>query len=766
MRIWLVTPSSNDRTPRYMEKALAAIHQALSSGQFLTLCYTMHNGDLGLAIECDSELKEAALGPLIANYPRGRLQERSESTPHDADIWSMTVRLTPDLFPILRHDQFEDLITHSYADPIDAVLQALRPDRNVHLKMELRVTPAQARRCHRARQGIATLERKFFFRHRRLAKWFTAHATDEHWSWRVWFLAKLADAPAPANGGAPLNTGTSFRHESEANLRAAVEKFSGHLFSASLCITAQSNDQTAARLRLHSVASALGAFTRSKPAVFKAAMVRKGIASSNRETFLLNNEELATLWHPPTAGVKPEHMQVTGSIQLPAPALLPSEGVDGAFVLGRTAYRDDGRIVALKRDDRRRHVHVIGRTGVGKTSLLLGQLHRDVLHGEGVGVIDPHGDLADSLLKLIPRHRTNDVVVFDASDPTHAVAFNPLACDNDSHIDQVTSGAVSAFKKLNNSWGPRLENLLRNSIFVTVEQRGTLLTVLRLLTDDTYRTRLVPQIRDDVVRAFWQREFASWSKQYRVEAVAAITNKIQPFLTNTSVRAIVCQSRNSLDIRRIMDEGKILVVNLSKGKLGEDNSALLGALLVTAIQQAAMTRADIPEEQRRDFYLSIDEFQNFVTTSFETILSEARKYRLNLTVSHQYLAQLTESTAASIAGNIGTIIVFAVGSTDADWLATALANEPGQLTPQDLVNSPKFFAYVRPLIDGMPTPPFSVVTLAPPAPHDDRASAVISSSRRQFSRPLQLVHDDIALHFAQLAETRQLRMPVAHVQDC
>jgi type IV secretory pathway TraG/TraD family ATPase VirD4 len=378
-----------------------------------------------------------------------------------------------------------------------------------------------------------------------------------------------------------------------------------------------------------------------------------------------------------------------------------------------------------------------------------------MIRGQGVGLIDPHGDLADTLLRLVPKHRTNDVVLFDAADREYAVAFNPLACSDPHRIDQVTSGAVAALKKLNDSWGPRLENLLRNAVFAVVEQQGTLVTLLRLLTDAAFRERFVPGIRDDVVRAFWQHEFAGWSKPYRTEAVAAITNKVQPFLTNTSVRAIVSQTGRSLDLRRVMDEGKILIVNLSKGKVGEDNAALLGSFLVTALQQAAMTRADVPEEDRRDFYLYIDEFQNFVTTSFETILSEARKYRLNLTVSHQYLAQLNEATAAAIAGNIGTIIAFAVGSEDADWLARAMTVTPGQLLPQDLTNLPRYTAYARLLLDGVSSAPFSMITLPPPTMTEDRTEFVLQSSRRQFSRPLDIVRQQLARDLTMLSAAEQ-----------
>lgn len=416
---------------------------------------------------------------------------------------------------------------------------------------------------------------------------------------------------------------------------------------------------------------------------------------------------------------------------------LPTGTLPGEVPVGQVKYRQDRRLVGLAREDRRRHVHDVGRTGVGKTTLLLNQIVSDIVAGEGVGLIDPHGDLADTVLKHIPRHRTNDVILFDAADREFAISFNPLACPDPRRSDLVTSGVVAAFKKIHgDSWGPRLENTLRNGVFATVEQGGTLVTLLRLLTDAAYRETVVPNIRDEVVRAFWQQEFAGWTKQYRTEAVAAITNKIQPFLTNSSVRAIVSQEGRSLDLRRAMDEGKILIVNLSKGKVGEDNAALLGAFLVTTIQQAAMTRADVPENDRRDFYLYIDEFQNFVTTSFETILSEARKYRLNLTVSHQYLAQLSESTAAAIAGNIGSIISFAVGSEDAEWLARTMATTPDQILPQDLANLPKHTAYARLQVDGLPRPPFSMTTSPPPEILDDRSAAVLQSSRRQYARRL------------------------------
>lgn len=731
MQAVFTTPPSNDRSPRYMEKALAAIHQALTPRDTVCLHYMTDNERLILALSFPDHLQQSVLGPLVANYPKARVEPREVSQFQTSEAISLTMRLSPDLFPMLRHGQFEDMLLHAYADPIDSLLHALRPDPEVRCRLELRITPATPYRCRRARRALALLERAFFARHKRMAAWFVRRCTDESFSLASWIVARLARRSAAPDRGAPLDVTSGYRHEREADLQAAAEKLGGHLFSAELHITAEGSDANHVRARLHAVAGSLGAFTRSRLATYKIVPAR---CQPRARSFLLSHEEVATLWHPPTAGVQAERMQTSDFVELEAPPHLPSEEEKGAILLGTTAYRTDRRMVAIRREDRRRHMHVIGRTGVGKTTLLLSQIHNDILRGEGVGLCDPHGDLADSVLRLIPRHRTNDVVIFDAADPTHAIGFNPLACPDLRRIDQVTSAAVSALKKLHDSWGPRLENLLRNAVHVTVEQRGTLLTLLRLLTDDAFRERIVPQISDEVVRAFWEQEFASWTRPYRIEAVAAITNKIQPFLTNASVRAIVSQADRSLDIRRLMDDGKILIANLSKGKIGEDNSALLGAFLVSAIQQAAMTRADLPEESRKDFYLYIDEFQNFVTTSFETILSEARKYRLNLTVSHQYRAQLTDTTAAAIAGNVGTIVSFAVGSDDAEWIARAIGTRPGQLSPQDLANLPKFTAYVRPLLDGVPIAPFSITTSPPPQAVEDRSDTILAHSRRQFSR--------------------------------
>jgi len=378
-------------------------------------------------------------------------------------------------------------------------------------------------------------------------------------------------------------------------------------------------------------------------------------------------------------------MEVTLSRQLEPPAVLPSEGSEpGLATLGRVLFRQRRELFGVRLDDRRRHLAIIGKTGMGKSTLLHNLVASDINARQGVGLIDPHGDLADSVLDFIPKRRTNHVVVFDAGDREHPLAFNPLAARSPEQRPLVASGIVSAFKKLyGESWGPRLEHILRNALLALLENPGTsLLSLVRLLSDSGYRNEAVSRLQDPVVRSFWQNEFAKWKPNFRAEAIAPIQNKIGQFLSHPILRPILSQPRTRLDFRRIIDEGQILIVNLSKGRIGEDASTLLGSLLVTSLQLAAMSRADVPEDHRPDFFLYVDEFQNFATESFATILSEARKYRLSLTLANQYLAQMDDQTLEAVFGNVGSLLCFQVGARDAEPLAEQFG---GDLTPQDLI---------------------------------------------------------------------------------
>lgn len=737
--ISVTVPANNVRSPRYMEKALAAIHQANHARQSFVLEYASCKNHVGLFLRFPDALQSLVCGPLIANYPQASLTAIADDSLSGLETWFADLRLEPELFPVLRHAQFEDQLNRTFADPIDGVLQSLiYSEEGMRCRVEFTVRPAKPSLRLAGLKATERLDRPFFQTHHRLAHWYATHITRPR-AWIVaWLLGLLVRGDA-RHSHANLEQSAGQRHEREHDLQAAADKFGGHLFEVSLrliCEAPPGSNEKAIE-RLHIMAGAFGAFTRSRLATFHLSPVRSGNpAIGKRRSFLCSHEELATLFHPPYSTVNVETLAVSQFTEREPPTTFPSGLGDGEVVLGRVRFRDDRRLVGFDRDARRRHLYVIGKTGVGKTSFLQNQILADALSGRGLGVVDIHGDLADSLVRLMPRHRTNDVVLFDATSREYAIPFNPLFCRDDRRIDQVTSGVVSSFRRLTDSWGPRLEDTMRNAVFAIVEQRGTLLDVLRLLSEDAYRAQITPRIRDEVVRAFWQEEFAQWNKRYRIEAVAAIVNKIRPFLTNRILREIVTQKNASLDLRQIMDEGRILIVNLSKGKLGEDNAMLLGSFLITALQQAAMTRADVPEEERCDFALYVDEFQNYSTTAFASILSEARKMRLNLVIAHQHLSQLDEQTRESVFGNVGSMAIFQVGIEDAELLSRQLSKFVGQVLPQDLANLPKYVAYVRTLLDGLPSQPFTIETLPPPRIEDDRSELVIRASQRQFGRVL------------------------------
>jgi type IV secretory pathway TraG/TraD family ATPase VirD4 len=456
------------------------------------------------------------------------------------------------------------------------------------------------------------------------------------------------------------------------------------------------------------------------------------------------------LFHPPTAGVQAERLAATSFREMEPPVTIHASGEgEGETTVGRVLYRDDERLVGIGREERLRHVHVLGRTGVGKSTLLLNQIRGDIRAGAGVCVIDPHGDLADAVARSVPRDRTNDVILFDPSDDEYAVAYNPLLCPDAGRRDLVADDVLAAFEKVYDlTHTPRLKDTLRNALYVLVEKRKTLLNLLLMLSDAAYRERMIAGI-DDVVRMFWQHEFASWNDRYRTEALSAIQNKLRPFLMNRKIRAIVGQRDALVDPRTVMDEGKILIVPLSKGKLGEINVRLLGSLLVTGLQQAAMTRADVPEPQRREFFVYIDELHNFTTPAFASMLSEIRKYRVGLIGSHQFLDQLDPETAAALAGNVGSRIVFQAGADDAERLSRTLSKYAGQVRPEDLTNLPKYTAVAQLLTDGIPTNPFTIRTLPPEAITEDRFDAVRRASARQYARPVEIANAHIRSEFGQ-----------------
>ncbi len=414
-------------------------------------------------------------------------------------------------------------------------------------------------------------------------------------------------------------------------------------------------------------------------------------------------------------------------------------------VFAQTTFRNQARRFGIKTDDRRRHMYLIGKTGMGKSTILENMIVGDIRAGFGVAVVDPHGDLAEKIMEYIPSDRINDVIYFNPSDIDFPIAFN-IVEQVEPHLRHlVASGLIGVFQKLwADSWGPRLEYILRNAILAILDFPGsTILGVVRMLSDKNYRKQVVANIKDPVVKAFWEREFSSYADKFASEAVSPIQNKVGQFLSSSLMRNIIGQVKSSIDIREVMDGGKILIMNLSKGRIGEDNSALLGAMMITKIQLAAMSRVDVPESQRKDFYLYIDEFQNFSTDSFANILSEARKYRLNLILAHQYIEQLSEKVKPAVFGNVGTMIVFRVGAADAEELVKEFTPT---FTEEDIVNLPKYEMYLKLMIDGIASSPFSAEGLPPLTPEEKTGNTdkVINYSREKYASNRVDIEEKIA----------------------
>lgn len=432
---------------------------------------------------------------------------------------------------------------------------------------------------------------------------------------------------------------------------------------------------------------------------------------------------------------------------MPTHQLKPQHGgekeVEAICLFGQTNFRGQARRFGIKTDDRRRHMYVIGKTGMGKTTLMENMVLQDIYNGHGLGVVDPHGDFAEKIINYVPPERINDVVYFNPSDVDFPIGFNILEVKNDEQKHLIVGGLMAVFKKIwPDVWSSRMEYILNNTLLALLDTPGsTLLGVNRLLSDKKFRKRVVKNISDPVVRGFWVNEFANYEPRYQKEAVAPIQNKIGQFLSASVIRNMVAQPKSTIDIRKIMDEKKILIMNLSKGRIGEDNSRLLGGMLITQIQLAAMSRVDIDEEDRQDFFLYVDEFQNFATPSFANILSEARKYRLSLIMAHQYVAQLDEVVADAVFGNVGSMVTFRVGAADAEVLAKEYTPT---FTEEDIVNLPKFQIFLKLMIDGVASQPFSAGTMPPIGSPTQTFDRVVAVSRERYAKTKEDVAEKIA----------------------
>jgi hypothetical protein len=470
---------------------------------------------------------------------------------------------------------------------------------------------------------------------------------------------------------------------------------------------------------------------------------------------ILSTPELSGFVHLPTNYVKTPYINWVSSRAFEPPSNLPIIDPDlsddivpenNLTPIGKTNFRGTDMSFGMWPSDRRRHMYIIGKTGMGKSVLLENMILDDIKKGRWVAVIDPHGDLAEWVIGLIPKNRTNGTIIFDPSDKDWPIAFNMLENISDDQRSFVASGLVWIFKRIFwDSWGPRLEHTLRNTILALMEYPNTtLISIPLMLTSEVYRNKVVRKITDPVVKKFWTHEYGKLTPQQRNETAWPILNKVGQFLSSTILRNVLGQPKNSFSMRWAMDNKKIIIVNLSKWKIWEDASSLLGAMMVTKFQLDAMSRADIPENERKDFYLYVDEFQNFATDSFSTILSEARKYKLNLVMANQYIDQMTEEVRGAVFGNVGTLVAFQVWHHDSAILAEAFS---GDIEAEDLMNQKKYTVYLKQLIDGMPSPIFSAGTFPPhpqqPEEFQERYKKILQVSRERYCKKRSMVEEKI-----------------------
>jgi len=462
---------------------------------------------------------------------------------------------------------------------------------------------------------------------------------------------------------------------------------------------------------------------------------------------VLNTEELATLFHFPNRQITTPHIHWLHSKTAPAPAEIPEDGL----YLGKSVYRGVERKIAMGDDDRRRHMFIIGATGTGKTELLKSMIMQDINNGKGICFMDPHGDAVEDILKMIPPERAEDVIYFRPSDTDRPMGLNLMEAKTEDEKHFVASSIINMMYKLFDPYktgivGPRFEHAVRNAMLTIMSEQGTtFVELMRVLTDARYVQELLPKVTDPIIRRYWTDQIAQTTDFHKSEVLDYITSKFGRFVTNKMIRNIIGQSQSSFSFRDVMDNGKILLINLAKGELGEENSNFLGLILVPRILMAAMSRSDTPEDQRRDFYLYVDEFQNFATPDFAVILSEARKYKLNLVVANQFIGQMEEEVKNAVFGNVGTKISFRVGVTDANYLQHEFSPTFGE---DDLLNVEKFHAYVKTIVRNQPQPSFSLDTTLDlkkvnETKNQRTAEIIIEMSRLKHGRDVRLVDAEI-----------------------
>lgn len=750
-------PRENEKTPQAAEQMFASLHgifqPALEFQEHLSFEIVAKSHSIFFFVQCPVHLLDFVEGQIYAQYPNVEIKPVDDYTREvdlgkDHMVGAELETTKQDVYPIKTFQNFT-------VDPlagITAPLSKIQDDEQVWIQMLIRpVDDSWQERGLRLIEDVrgGKSKKKDLSIPKHIVKNLLTLSTD---------TVKEAMYPGSIKVGAvkPEGKETKLAGTVEGGLKGIEEKITKLGFATKIRVISVAQDIYHAQSKVSSV---IGAFKQFNTLNQNGFTVKAIIADSNEmwdnyatrsfsdKGHVLNIEEIASIYHLPNVSVETPTITWTSSKKGEPPGNLPIEGLipsSDLTALGITNFRNHDKRFGIKLKDRARHMYVIGKSGTGKSTLLENMIIDDIREGRGVVVVDPHGEMCEHVLACVPEHRVDDVIVFDPADRMHPIGFNLLEKVDDDLRGIVASGFVGIFKKIfGNSWGPRLEHILRNSVLALLEYpNATMLGIVRMLTDRRFREEVVSYVKDPVIKDFWENEFAGWDQKFAAEATSPILNKVGQFVATSTIRNIVGQPKSTFDVRKIMDEGKILIINLSRGKIGEDNSALLGAMMITKIQLAAMSRADIPAEQRTDCFMYVDEFQNFATESFATILSEARKYKLCLTVANQYIAQIQEEVRDAVFGNVGTIVAYRVGAADAVFLKHEF--EP-VFEETDLVNQDIYKIYTKLSIDGMTGPAFSANALPPIKSDVSYVDQIIENSRQKYTRNREEVESEVAL---------------------
>ena len=746
-------PRENEKLPVAAEQMFASLHGLLrftpETSEHTSLEIASTNEGIRFYVYTPTQFKNFVESQIYAQYPTAEIREAvdySKSIGDNSFVAAAEVTLAKDfIFPIKTFRDFE-------VDPLAAITSALSgmsPGEQVWVQILVRpVEDFWQARGHdyvkMIREGIEPVS----LNPQDIIIDVGKHVISVGANIMPYMMKGPTPPPLP---GAPVRTPPPPRLSAgqELELKMIENKLSKIGFETKIRLVGVGINEGVAKQKLASILASFKQFTTANlngfvadpespgSSAIVAAYQSRNFPENEAGNFILDIEELASIFHLPNVSVETPTISWTHAKKGEPPLNLVSENTN---IIGETVYRDTQVRFGIKKSDRRKHMYIIGKTGVGKSTLIQNMIIQDMRAGEGVAVLDPHGQLIDELLEFVPENRLDDVVIFNPADADYPVSLNMLEMVDPRQRTLTGDALVDVFKKyFADSWGPRLEYILKNCILTLLEVPNTsLLSITRLLTDKDYRKFIVERINDPQMKNFWNLEFARMEQNERLitEAISPIQNKVGQFLNSELIRNIVGQAKSTIKVDEVINSGKLFFVNLATGRIGANNTSLLGAMIVSQLQFAAMRRVDIPEEQRRDFFLYADEFQSFATDSFAVVLSEARKYRLDLTVTHQYIEQMPETVRDAIFGNVGTLICFGVGPQDARFLER-------EFTPTfleaDLINLGRYEMYLKLQIDDVASKSFSARSLAPYQDETNLHERAVQISRQKYARPVERV---------------------------